>query len=111
MSFLRRLFGSDKGNADREPAAWPAEGEGPFDVEDEGGDWDFRITFDDVIANEEEDRVAAFVGLLTSQPGVREAAHEDREVILVKTRGLDQHAMQLAAERAWLAAGQGQGTG
>jgi hypothetical protein len=104
MSFLRRLLGSDEPKAEPEPAAWPAEGEGPFDVEDEGGDWHYRITFDDVIAHEEEKRVRAFVELLATQPGVREAVHEDREVILVKARGLDRHAMQLAAERTWRAA-------
>jgi hypothetical protein len=107
MGFLRRLFGGrdDAADGPGQPQ-WPAAGEGPFDVEQYGGEWQYSVNFDDVVAHEEEDRVAAFVDLLASQPGVKAAAHEDREVVLVKARGLSQVEMQAAAERAWAAAGQ-----
>ena len=107
MSFLRRLFGSgdDKPAADSPGAEWPEPGEGPFDVETIPGEWHSQIIFDDVVAHEEEVRVEAFVRVIAGLPDVHEAVHEEREVILVKARGMSKETLQIEAERAWYAAG------
>jgi len=115
MGFLRRLFGGDRSDAvpaEEETGAsptWSQLGEGPFDVEKIPGEWHFQITFDDAIAHEEEDHVAAFVEQLAAAAGVNDAAHEDREVILVKARGMSQAQLQATAERIWSAVGGGTG--
>jgi len=111
MSFLRRLFGSRGDDESAPKPAWSEPGQGPFDVEKIPGEWHFQVTFDDVIAHEEEDRVAAFVELLDAEDGVQQAAHEDREVILIKARGMSLLKAQLTAERAWDAADRAANTG
>jgi hypothetical protein len=101
MGFLRRLLG---GTAPSDPptrARWSEPGEGPFDVESIPGDWQYQVTFDDVVAHEEEDRVASFVERLSVEPGIRQAVHEDREIILIKASHVRPADMQMIAERVW----------
>ena len=105
MGFLRRLFGAGNETPARSTPEWADVGDGPFDVEKIPGEWHFQITFDDVVAHEEEGRLEAFVRVIDGLPGVDEAVHEDREVILVKARRMSQEELQLEAERAWYAAG------
>ena len=112
MSFLRRLFGADEPEqrAPTEPAdaSNPPDGEDlPFDVERlDRGEWQYEISFDDVVAHIEEDRVERFVELLDAENGVDQAVHEDREVVLVKAKRMAGPAMQAAASRAWTIAGE-----
>lgn len=59
------------------------------------------IGFDDVVAHEEEDRVAAFVVALGVQAGVLEAIHEDRELVIVRAPDLDVASLEAIVARVW----------
>jgi hypothetical protein len=101
MGFLRRLFGEPATIDPPRRAQWSEPGEGPFDVEAIPGEWQYQVTFDDVVAHEEEDRVASFVERLSVERGIRQAVHEDREVVLIKADRVSPAEMQLTAERVW----------
>ena len=101
MSFLRRLLaGSPPADGPTE-ARSSAPGEGPFDVEPVRGEWHYQVTFDDVVAHLEEDRVASFVERLSEEPRIGRAVHEDREIVLIKASGVAAPEMQAIAERVW----------
>ena len=101
MGFLRRLLGGLAVDDEPTGARWSAPGEGPFDVEPIPGDWQFQLTFDDVVANVEEDRVASFVERITVERDVLEAIHEDRDTVLIRAAGVSAAEMQVIAERVW----------
>jgi hypothetical protein len=56
-----------------------------FSVEPDGDG--FTVGYDDVVAHEEADLVAASADAVRAVPGVREVVHEDRELLLVRTDG------------------------
>ena len=101
MGFLRRLLAGSV-TADSPSQARSSEpGEGPFDVERLAGAWQYQVTFDDVVAQMEEDRVASFVERLSEEPRIARAAHEDREIVLIEADGVPASEMQAIAERVW----------
>jgi hypothetical protein len=63
------------------------------------------ITFDDVIAHEQEVRVEALVDLLAQQPGVERAVQEDREIILLLAPDLATAELEATVARVWEATG------
>ncbi len=63
------------------------------------------ITFDDVIAHEQEHRVEALVDLLALEPGVLRAVQEDREIILLRAPRLVLLELEATVARAWEATG------
>lgn len=63
------------------------------------------ITIDDVIAHEQEGRVEALVDLLAQQPGVDQAAQEDREIILLRAPQLGASELEATVAAAWEATG------
>jgi hypothetical protein len=101
MGFLRRLIGGSETDDELSVARWSASGEGPFDVAPIPGEWQFQVTFDDVVANAEEDRVASFVERLTVEREVRQAVHDDRDTVLIRAAGVSAAEMQVIAERVW----------
>lgn len=101
MGFLRRLLAGSATAEGPSEARSSAPGEGPFDVESVPGEWQFQVTFDDVVAHLEEDRVASFVERLSEEPRIGRAVHEDREIVLIKASGVPAAEMQAIAERVW----------
>jgi hypothetical protein len=101
MGFLRRLLGGTATVDGPAEARVSEPGEGPFDVEPVPGEWQYQVTFDDVVAHEEEDRVASFVERLSEEPRIGRAVHEDREIVLIQASGLPAPEMQAIAERVW----------
>lgn len=101
MGFLRRLIGGAATVDGPTDTRWSEPGEGPFDVEAIPGEWQYQVMFDDVVAHEEEDRVASFVERLSEEPRIGRAVHEDREIVLIKAGGLSTAEMQAIAERVW----------
>ena len=101
MSFLRRLLGGTATAEAPNEARSSEPGEGPFDVEPVPGEWQYQVTFDDVVAHEEEDRVASFVERLSEERRIGRAVHEDREIVLIKAGGVPAAEMRAIAERVW----------
>ncbi len=63
------------------------------------------ITFDDVVAHEQEDRVEALVGRLAGETGVESAVQDDREIVLVRAPQLETTDLEARVAQAWDAAG------
>jgi hypothetical protein len=84
----------------------PAAEAPPYSVEaltDEPGSerFDFEFAFDDAVAHEQEDRVAAFVARLGKAPGIVEAVHEDREIVLDRSPSLSVGTFEPIVARTW----------
>lgn len=74
----------------------------PYSVERfDGIDFDAVITFDDVLAHEEEGRLARFVEALDRQEGVERVVWEDREIVLVRAPRLDEVTLRGIVDRLW----------
>jgi hypothetical protein len=75
---------------------------GPYSVgRFDGTDFDAVISFDDVLAHDEDDRLARLVEALGREPGVDRAVREDREVILVRAPRLDEARLRAIVDRLW----------
>lgn len=74
-------------------------------IEDEDdprvGAFTHDIGFDDVVAHEEEDRVAAFAEAMGREEGIVEAIHEDRGLVIVRAPDLDVAALEAIVARVW----------
>jgi hypothetical protein len=66
--------------------------------------FDTEISFDDLVAFEEEDRLERFVAALGRQPGVERAAWQDREIVLVRAPTVDDATLEALVDRLWAAA-------
>ena len=60
-----------------------------------------QLTFDDVVAHRAERRIARLVELLSAEAGIDEAAHEDRETVLVSAPALSASDLERVAARLW----------
>lgn len=73
----------------------------------EGGpssDFTRVISVDDVVAHEQEGRVKRLVERLGSEPGIERAAHEDREIVLVRAPSTTVDQLKATVDRLWTAA-------
>ena len=98
--WLERWLGMDP--------AWEAEMErlvrplGPYVVESiDGPRFTHQLSFDDVVAQRQERKIARLVEALTAEAGVEEAVHEDREVVLVRAPGLSASELELIVAALW----------
>lgn len=60
-----------------------------------------QVSFDDYVAHRRERKIERLVELLPTQPGVEEAVHEDREVVLVRAPGLSASELESIVAVAW----------
>ena len=60
-----------------------------------------QVSFDDAVANLQERRVARLIEQLAAAPGVEEAVHEDREVVLVRAAGLSASDLEAIVAALW----------
>ncbi|HYI67783.1 MAG TPA: hypothetical protein VEW95_12750 [Candidatus Limnocylindrales bacterium] len=59
------------------------------------------VSFADDVAHRQERRIDRLVEQLASEPGVEEAVHEDREVVLVQAPGLSAADLEAIVARLW----------
>jgi hypothetical protein len=69
------------------------------------GAFETVISFDDVVAHEEEERIAQLVESLSREPEIEQAVHEDREIVLIRAPRMDDQALESAIARIWEALG------
>jgi hypothetical protein len=88
--------------------AWEAEMErlsrplGAYVVESiDGPHFTHQVSFDDAVAHRQERRIDRLVAQLPTQPGVEEAVHEDREVVLVRAPGLSASELESVVAASW----------
>ena len=62
--------------------------------------WDFAIDFTDLAAVDHEDAVQALAAWLQTYPGVEQAYHQDREVIVLRGQ-LDRAALERDIDAFW----------
>lgn len=60
-----------------------------------------QVSFDDVISHRQGRRIARLVEALAAEPGVEEAVHEDREVVLVRAPGLSGSELESIVASLW----------
>ena len=60
-----------------------------------------QVSFDDLTSHRQGRRIARLVEALTAEPGVEEAFHEDREVVLVRAPGLSVSELESIVAAAW----------
>jgi plasmid stabilization system protein ParE len=78
-----------------------SEHEDPEAIADPEGAGDFIVTFSDLAAHDYEGLVERTTAVVAAFPGVREAVHEDRELILVWGRDVDRAALRSALIEWW----------
>jgi hypothetical protein len=87
------------------PRTW-GQARRPFDVAaTELPGFTHEVGFEDVVAREEESRVARFVQLLGRKPGITRVEHEDREIVLVNAPGLREQQLEPVVAGTWSEAG------
>jgi hypothetical protein len=67
----------------------------------EDGRFTHQVSFDDVIAHRQERKIARLVEQLAAEPGVEEALHEDREVVLIRAPGLSGAELEAILAALW----------
>ena len=60
-----------------------------------------QVSFDDVISHRQGRRIARLVEALAAEPGVEEAVHEDREIVLVRAPGLSTTDLEVTVAALW----------
>lgn len=60
-----------------------------------------RVSFDEVISHRQGRRIARLVEALAAEPGVEEAVHEDREIVLVRAPGLSAPHLEVTVAALW----------
>lgn len=60
-----------------------------------------QVSFDDVISHRQGRRIARLVEALAAAPGVEEAVHEDREIVLVRAPGLSATDLEVSVAAVW----------
>lgn len=60
-----------------------------------------QVSFDDVISHRQGRRIARLVAALAAEPGVEEAVHEDREIVLVRAPGLSATDLEAIVATLW----------
>lgn len=60
-----------------------------------------QVSFDDVISHRQGRRIARLVEALAAAPGVEEAVHEDREIVLVRAPGLSATDLEVTVAALW----------
>jgi hypothetical protein len=60
-----------------------------------------QVSFDDVISHRQGRRIARLVEALAAEPGVAEAVHEDREIVLVRAPGLSGSELESIVASLW----------
>lgn len=60
-----------------------------------------QLSFDDVVAHRRERKIARLVEQLGAEPGVEEALHEDREVVLIRAPGLSGADVEAIVAGLW----------
>lgn len=60
-----------------------------------------QVSFDDVISHRQGRRIARLVAALAAEPGVEEAVHEDREVVLVRAPGISATDLEATVASLW----------
>lgn len=60
------------------------------------------VTFDHVVAHEEDERITRFVEALGREPGIERAVREDREIVLVSAPRLEPGIAESAIRRLWV---------
>ena len=66
--------------------------------------WTHSVFFDDWIAHEQDDVVRAYVDFVAGRRGVRRAAREDRELVIIQANRRLSAAVIGAEAEQWLAA-------
>ena len=60
-----------------------------------------QVSFDDVISHRQGRRIARLVEALAAEPGVEEAVHEDREIVLVRAPGISATDLEVTVAALW----------